>query len=409
MQFEDSLQFFGGNLRRKERAFFILPWRKTFIFFFLFVILEGCQREEELHRLEKTSLPQETILEEPPDIPPRALLVTEQAFVKVARKVIPSVVNISSTRRFKHPSSDGSSGRGVFRDFFGGLFSSPRTKDFRQRSLGSGFIIHEDGLVLTNYHVIEEAERIIVRLSDQRELVGRVVGKDPKSDLAVIQINPGEPLSAVKMGSSEDLMAGEWAIAIGNPFGLDHTVTVGVVSATGRSNLGLTEYDNFIQTDASINFGNSGGPLLNAKGEVIGINTAIVASGHGIGFAIPINTAQEVIEGLINSGKIQNGWLGIRIREIPSWVTQMGSPDQEPRGVHVEEVLKRSPAQRSGIKKGDRIFLVNRKEVRSVKDFKRWISRLRIGDRLELTLSRRDREIHLEVVLAEPPLAPSVP
>ncbi len=241
------------------------------------------------------------------EVPARELLITEKAFIRVAKKVTPAVVNISTVHFVRHP--DTSQEKGLFRDFLGDLFKNQPRREFRQRSLGSGFIISREGYILTNHHVIAEADKITIKLSDRREFVGTIVGKDAKTDLAIIKIPPQNDLPVADLGDSGHLEVGEWAIAIGNPFGLDRTVTVGVISATGRTDLGLTDQDNFIQTDASINFGNSGGPLLNAKGEVIGINTAIVASGQGIGFAIPINMAKTVVAGWIDKGNISQGRL----------------------------------------------------------------------------------------------------
>ncbi|MBI5166445.1 MAG: trypsin-like peptidase domain-containing protein [candidate division NC10 bacterium] len=225
--------------------------------------------------------------------------ILENAFTKVAEGVRPAVVNISTISSLRGRSSSElfpPFGRDrSFRDFFDQLFQG-HPRRFRHSSLGSGVIIDSAGYVLTNNHVVKDAEEITVKLADKLQLKGKVVGTDPKTDLAVIKVDANRGLPVAILGNSDRLRVGEWAIAIGNPFGLDHTVTVGVISATGRSNVGIATYENFIQTDASINPGNSGGPLLNIQGEVIGINTAIVASGQGIGFAIPINMAKKVLK-----------------------------------------------------------------------------------------------------------------
>ncbi len=244
-------------------------------------------------------LPDEPLSESVEEIPARALLITEKAFIRVAKQVTPAVVNISSVHFVSHPDRFGSEDPSVLKDFFKDLFNNPLERKFRQKSLGSGFIFSKEGFIITNQHVIADADKITVRLSDRREFIGRVIAEDQEQDLAVIKIPPSADLPVVKLGDSEKTEIGEWAIAIGNPFGLDRTVTVGVISATGRSNLGLSKKEGFFQTDASINFGNSGGPLLNASGRVIGINTAIIASGQGIGFAIPINTAKAIIRSWI--------------------------------------------------------------------------------------------------------------
>jgi serine protease Do/serine protease DegQ len=241
------------------------------------------------------------------EVPARELLITEKAFIRVAKKVTPSVVNISTVHFVRHPDRSLPEDQNFLKDFFQDLFKNSPRREFRQKSLGSGFIVSKEGFILTNYHVIAEADKITVKLSDRREFIGEIVAKDQKTDLAVIKIPPHDDLPVADLGDSGLIEVGEWAIAIGNPFGLDRTVTVGVISATGRNDLGLTDQENFLQTDASINFGNSGGPLLNAAGKVIGINTAIVASGQGIGFAIPINTAKIIVDKWVQKPKTHPG------------------------------------------------------------------------------------------------------
>ncbi|HIE65511.1 MAG TPA: trypsin-like serine protease [Nitrospiria bacterium] len=263
----------------------------------LLFLLAACSNEAAIHAPVPTSIQippaNDKVIEE---IPARELLITERAFVRVAKTVIPSVVNISSVHFVRHPKSSSSENRGLFRGFLKDLFSESTPRQFRQKSLGSGFIISEEGYILTNHHVISDADQITVKLSDRREFIGKIIATDEKTDLAMIKI-PHEPnLPIALLGDSARIQVGEWAIAIGNPFGLDRTVTVGVISATGRTNIGVTDQEIFLQTDASINFGNSGGPLLNVAGRVIGINTAIVASGQGIGFAIPINKVKERVD-----------------------------------------------------------------------------------------------------------------
>ncbi|HLG22991.1 MAG TPA: trypsin-like peptidase domain-containing protein [Candidatus Manganitrophaceae bacterium] len=279
------------------------------------IFLAACRNEPSLSPLsppveEAAPDPFSEAIQPSGEIPARELLITEKAFIRVAKKVTPAVVNISTVHFVRHPESPLPQERGFLKDFLGDLFENAPRREFRQKSLGSGFIISKEGFILTNYHVIAEADKITVKLSDRREFIGQIIEKDPKSDLAVIKIPPQDDLPIVHLGDSGRIEVGEWAIAIGNPFGLDRTVTVGVISATGRTDLGLTLHDNFIQTDASINFGNSGGPLLNARGEVVGINTAIVATGQGIGFAIPINMAKSVMGEWIAKGKIKQNALG---------------------------------------------------------------------------------------------------
>ena len=229
----------------------------------------------------------------------------QATFVGVAQQLRPAVVNVGTIQRSRmrrpgapQPGADDPFFQDFFKQFFGSDAPAQRP-EFRQPSLGSGVIIDKRGLVLTNFHVIKGADEITVRLSDKREYQGKVLGVDPKTDLAVLRFEPDHELRVAALGDSDALRVGEWAIAIGNPFGLDQTVTVGVISATGRSDVGVATYENFIQTDASINPGNSGGPLINLKGQVVGINTAIVAAGQGIGFAIPINMVKRVVDQLV--------------------------------------------------------------------------------------------------------------
>jgi S1-C subfamily serine protease len=269
------------------------------------LLLGGCE-EQPRATLEQSVRTKD--VKPPVEHPPVELLATQQAFTEVSTKATPAVVNIRA-ERIRTTSRLGP----LFEDFFGDLFRAPRTPQSEQ-SLGSGFMISADGIILTNAHVIDGAEQIKVRLADQRVFPGEVLGIDPKTDVAVLKVKSDQPLPVAVLGDSERIRVGQWALAIGNPFGLDSTLTVGVVSATGRANVGIEDYEDFIQTDASINPGNSGGPLLNIYGEVVGINTAIVAAGQGIGFAIPINLARQVAEQLIATGEVTRGWLGVSIQ-----------------------------------------------------------------------------------------------
>ena len=237
------------------------------------------------------------------------------SFADLAERIKPAVVNISTTKIIKTTRQGSPFGDEFFERFFGGddtfrRFFGNTPREFKQRSLGSGFIITRDGYIFTNNHVVEKADKIKVRLSSGKEYDAKVVGKDSKTDLALIKINASNSLPVVDLGDSDRLRVGEWVLAIGNPFGLEQTVTAGIVSAKGRV-IGSGPYDNFIQTDASINPGNSGGPLFNMEGKVVGINTAIVAQGQGIGFAIPVNMAKDVMDDLKSKGKVTRGWLGI--------------------------------------------------------------------------------------------------
>ena len=288
-----------------------IRWVSSILLVTSFFLPTACQNETTSSAPVLTSLKllgEEKLIDEKlPDnaieeIPARDLLITERAFIRVAKQVTPSVVNISSVHFVRHPSRSGrrEPGFGRFlKDFFD---RSPR--QFQEKSLGSGFLISKEGYILTNHHVVAEADQITIRLSDRREFIGEIVGKNAERDLALIKIPPNGNLPIARLGSSSRIDVGEWAIAIGNPFGLDRTVTVGVISATGRNGLGLSDEGHFLQTDASINFGNSGGPLLNVAGRVIGINTAIVASGQGIGFAIPIDAVKIIMQDWLDEAQL---------------------------------------------------------------------------------------------------------
>ena len=333
----------------------------------------------------------------------------QDAFVQVAQTVKPAVVNIATTqkprpaerRRGQVPPSL----PGPFREFFGDEFLERFFGEQPQRerhSLGSGVIVDKRGYILTNNHVIERADEIEVRLSDKRKLKATVVGKDPKTDLAVIKVEAAENLPMVKLGDSGKIRIAEWVMAIGNPFGLDQTVTVGVVSAIGRSDVGITTYEDFIQTDASINPGNSGGPLVNMSGEVIGINTAIVATGQGIGFAIPINMAREVTDRLIAQGRVVRGWLGIGIQELTDELAaQFGVKPEE--GVLVGNVMKDSPAEKGGLRTGDIIQEFNNTKITGVRQLQREVAQGPINAPAQVKVLREKQSLNLTVVLGEQP------
>jgi serine protease Do len=339
-----------------------------------------------------------------------ALQGLQDAFVQVAQSAKPAVVNIATTQRprpqeGRRPPQVPPFFRGPFRDFFGEDFFERFFGDQPQRerrSLGSGVIVDKRGYILTNNHVIEQADQIEVRLSDKRKFTATVIGKDSKTDLAVIKIEATEDLPVARLGDSSKIRIGEWAIAIGNPFGLDQTVTVGVISAVGRSDVGITTYEDFIQTDASINPGNSGGPLVNLQGEVVGINTAIVATGQGIGFAIPINMAREIKDRLIAQGKVVRGWLGVGIQELTDELAnQFGvKPDD---GVLVGNVMKDSPAEQGGLKTGDIIQEFNGTKISNVRQLQREVAQTSVGSQAKLKVLREKQPVLLTIVLGEQP------
>ncbi|HXX53633.1 MAG TPA: DegQ family serine endoprotease [Thermodesulfovibrionales bacterium] len=291
---------------------------------------------------------------------------TSQAMAEIAAAVKPAVVNISSTKTIRTKGAPSPFlNDPFFRRFFGDEFgNSSRPSERKQASLGSGVIVDRDGYVLTNNHVIKDADEIRVRLSDKREFKGKVVGADPKTDLAVVKID-SDHLPTIKWGDSDRLKAGEIVFAIGNPFGLSQTVTSGIVSATGRANVGIADYEDFIQTDAPINPGNSGGALVNAKGELVGINTAIFSTSggyQGIGFAIPTSMAKVVMDNLVSKGKVIRGWLGVSVQPVTGDLAQQFGV-KEGKGVLVGDVTENSPAEKSGIQRGDVIVEYEGEEV----------------------------------------------
>lgn len=330
--------------------------------------------------------------------PAAAPKVVMPSLRSLAQELSPAVVNIRTTKvitqkdlykRFRSPGGGG--GLDPFEEFFNKFFESMPERETEQKSLGSGFIISPDGYILTNEHVVAGAEKILVSLSDKQEYDAKVIGRDDKTDIALIKIeNGGKPLPAVKLGNSDPLEIGDWVMAIGNPFGLGHTVTVGIVSAKARI-IGAGPYDNFIQTDAAINPGNSGGPLIDMKGQVIGINTAIVAAGQGIGFAIPINMAKEILLELKSTGQVTRGWLGVGIQEVsPEIARAVGL--KEVKGAMVNMVYPGDPADKAGIKKGDIILAVNGQAIKSPFDLTHLIATLKPGSKITITVWRDKRE-----------------
>jgi len=321
---------------------------------------------------------------------------------KVAKEAMQSVVNINTTKIIKRripffspfPSPFGEEDpfEQFFRQFFGGM---KPYQEFKQKSLGSGFIISKDGYILTNNHVIANADEIYVTLANHHRYKAKVVGADPKTDIALIKIDPkNEELKPLKLGDSDKIQVGEWVIAIGNPFGFSRTVTVGIISAKGRV-IGAGPYDDFLQTDAAINPGNSGGPLLNLKGEVIGINTAIIASAQGIGFAIPINMAKALLPQL-KKGKVIRGWLGVTIQEVTDDLAQYFGM-KEPYGALVTQVFPNSPADKAGIKRGDVIIEYDGKKVEGIHDLPRMVAETPVGKIVDVVILRAGKKIHLKV------------
>ena len=333
------------------------------------------------------------------------LQTLQDAFVDVAQAVKPAVVNIATTQ--KPRPAEGRRGpqgppgyRGPFEEFMERFFGEQQQRE--RHNLGSGVIMDARGYILTNNHVIEQADQIEVRLADNRKFQATVIGKDSKTDLAVIRIDGATDLPVARLGDSDRIRTGEWAIAIGTPFGLTQTVTVGVISAVGRADVGITTYEDFIQTDASINPGNSGGPLVNIAGEVIGINTAIISSGQGIGFAIPINMARQIATRLIDQGKIVRGWLGIGIQELSDELAaQFGVKPGD--GVLVGNVMKGSPAEKAELKTGDIIQEFNGGKITGVRQLQRQVADSPTNSRITLKVLREKQPLTLTVTLGEQP------
>jgi serine protease Do len=329
-------------------------------------------------------------------------------FTALAKQIGPSVVNVSTTQIRKTaqegplPFDENDPMSQFWQRFFGGRLPRGPRGPQRMSGVGSGFIIDRNGTILTNYHVVDGAQKISVTLSDGKNYDAKVIGKDQKSDIAVIKIDAGRDLPAVTFGDSDRLEVGEWVMAIGNPFGLDHTVTSGIVSAKGR-NIGTGPYDNFIQTDASINPGNSGGPLINLRGEVVGINTAIFSQSGGnigIGFAIPTNSVQELLPQLRDKGKVVRGYLGTTVQKItPEIADSLGL--KQSRGALVADVLKGSPAERAGVKLGDIITEFDRKEIKDSADLPPLVARVTPGTTVQVKILRDGKEITLPLSVGE--------
>ena len=315
------------------------------------------------------------------------------SFADLAEKLMPSVVNISTTtivktqpNQFPFQFPPGSPFEDMFKEF-----GTPQERP--SAALGSGFIIDEKGIVVTNNHVIQDAKDIIIRVNGDKEFKAKVLGSDPLSDIAVLQLETDEKFIPVKFGNSDKARIGDWVIAIGNPFGLGGTVTSGIISARNRS-IGLSRYEDYIQTDASINQGNSGGPLFDLNGDVIGINTAILGqSGSiGIGFAIPSNSASAVIDQLLEFGETKRGWLGVRIQDVTKEIAEVEKLDK-PRGALVASVAANSPSDKGGVKAGDIILEFDGQRIQEMKQLPMIVARTEVGKKVEVKIWRNKKEI----------------
>ncbi|MFQ5484316.1 MAG: DegQ family serine endoprotease [Desulfobacterales bacterium] len=332
--------------------------------------------------------------------------IVPSSFSDLAARVSSAVVNIRTVKTIKgggrvfrqfrpnpHRKDD------PFRDFFEKFFGERDQREFKQRSLGSGFFIDKKGFIVTNNHVIENADKIKVKLNNGKEFDAKIVGRDPNTDLALIKIESPNGLPVIELGDSNALKVGEWVVAIGSPFGLEHTVTAGIVSAKGRV-IGSGPYDDFIQTDASINPGNSGGPLIDMSGKVVGINTAIIASGQGIGFAVPINMAKLVIEQLKESGEVSRGWLGVGIQPLSDEMAEYyGIKDR--KGALVVEAFPDDPAYKAGIRSKDIIIELNGMTIENSRDLTRKIAAIPVGSTAEVKVLREGKTKTFKVVIGK--------
>jgi Do/DeqQ family serine protease len=332
------------------------------------------------------------------------VLDLQKAFVRNAKKIKPSVVSVNRVKEliekssWYDPHNHGSEPwYSTIRNWFA---QNLRSRKYAIENVGSGIILDSNGYILTNYHVIEKLDRILIKLSDGKEYFAKVLGYDTYTDLAALKISTLRRLPEPEFGQSKDLSVGEWVMAIGNPYGLDGTVTVGVVSGIGRTDLGISHFENFIQTDASINPGNSGGPLINLDGEIIGINTAVVAIGSGVGFAIPVDMALKVGDQLIHKGSVDRGWLGIGIQDLTpelAYNFNLNTPD----GILVNSIENKTPAQLGGMLRGDIIIQFDGKVISSLKYFQKLVADTAIGKVVPVKILRNGQEKTLQIKIGK--------
>ncbi len=332
-----------------------------------------------------------------------SLTTIGKAMAEISAAVKPAIVNISTTRTVKVAGNDPFAEDPFFRHFFGdNLRRQP--KEQKSAALGSGVLVSSDGYIITNYHVVKDADEIKVLLADKREFSGKVIGSDPKTEISVVKID-AKGLPTLPWGDSDSLEAGDLVLAVGNPYGLNQTVTMGIVSAVGRANVGIADYEDFIQTDAPINPGNSGGALVNVRGQLIGINTAIFSTSggyQGIGFAIPSNMVRTIMESLIKEGKVTRGWLGISIQRItPDLAKQFNLKDEN--GVLVSDVTENGPAEKAGLKRGDVILEYDGKKTDEPSLFRNMVANTAPGEKHSLKILRDKDLLTLEVTIGELP------
>ncbi len=331
---------------------------------------------------------------------------TGRAMAEVTAAVKPAIVNISTSRTIKVSGGADPFDDPFFRRFFGDNFKHPKQqKEQKSVGLGSGVIVSPDGYIITNYHVVKDAEEIKVLLSDRKQYDGKVIGSDPKTELSIVKIE-ATGLPTVSWGNSDQLQVGEVVLAVGNPYGLNQTVTMGIVSALGRANVGIADYEDFIQTDAAINPGNSGGALVNVKGELVGINTAIFSTSggyQGIGFAIPSNMVKSVMDSLIKKGKVVRGWLGVSIQPItPELAKQFGLKDDV--GALVGDVTENSPAEKAGLKRGDVIREYDGKKIEEPNILRNMVANTTPGEEHQVKVIRNNQTLTIKITIGELPV-----
>ena len=374
--------------------------KATFLFFIIISLVLGYLIGDRADIFSKrpTSPPYTYNLELPKELPGESA-----AFSVVVKVISPVVVNISTTKTVvtKDESPFSEFFDGPFKEFLE-PFHSPRK--WQEKSLGSGVLVSPDGYILTNNHVVEKADEIKVKLYDQQDYKGKIIGTDPKTDLAVIKIS-AKNLPAIKWGDSDNLEVGEFVLAFGNPYSLGHTVTMGIVSAMGRANVGIADYEDFIQTDAAINPGNSGGPLVNIKGELVGINTAIFSKTggyQGIGFAVPSNMVKSVMDQLITEGKVTRGWLGVTIQNLtPELAKEFGL--KKTSGALVTDVFEGSPAEKANLLRGDVILEIDGKNVKDVESLRNMVAQSNVGSTIKLKILREGKKVSLNADIVEYP------
>jgi len=331
---------------------------------------------------------------------------TGRAMAEVTAAVKPAIVNISTSRTVKIAGGTDPFDDPFFKKFFGDSFKHPKQqKEQKSVGLGSGVIVSSDGYIITNYHVVKDAEEIKVLLSDKKQYVGKVIGSDPKTEISVVKIE-ATGLPTVSWGNSDQLQVGEVVLAVGNPYGLNQTVTMGIVSALGRANVGIADYEDFIQTDAAINPGNSGGALVNVKGELVGINTAIFSTSggyQGIGFAIPSNMVKSVMDSLIKKGKVVRGWLGVSIQPITPELAKQFSLKEE-SGALVGDVVENGPAEKAGLKRGDVITEYDGKKIEEPNILRNMVANTSPGEEHHIKVLRDNKTLTIKVTVGELPI-----